>query len=205
MDAVTPDHTETGWPSGVQKAQQSREQDPLPLAGSRLAHHHPRPGANKGDAVSDFYDDDNDNESNLVKDLRKQLKDANKRASDLESKVGEFSSRDRARSLAEVLTSKGVNAKVAALIPSDVDGEEAVSKWLDEYGDVFGVKPAPPALEDDDVAQMRGVQDLTSTGGATTPGREAAAEAYLNEANTPEEWRERAKAVQAGQFLDPNA
>ena len=74
----------------------------------------------------------------------------------------------------DVLTAKGINPKVAAFVPQDLDAsEEAVTNWLNEYGDVFGVKSDEesesksasnnPALQ----AQAR-INDVVSTG--TPPG-----------------------------------
>jgi len=73
-----------------------------------------------------------------------------------------------------VLTAKGINPKVAAFIPQDLEAsEEAVNNWLNEYGDVFGVNQDAnqgesqasnnPALQ----AQKR-INDVVSTG--TPPG-----------------------------------
>ena len=73
-----------------------------------------------------------------------------------------------------MLTSKGINPKVAAFIPQDLEAsEEAVNNWLSEYGDVFGVNQDAkegesqasnnPALQ----AQKR-INDVVSTG--TPPG-----------------------------------
>lgn len=151
--------------------------------------------------MSDLYDDD---DSNLVKDLRKQLEAAKKAQATAEATAAELKGAVRQRTLAEVLTSKGVNAKVAALIPTDVEGDEAVGKWLDDYADVFGITVAAPAAVDGE-DDMRSVQSATSTGNAAIPGREAAEEQSLNEAKTTEEWMARAKAISAGQLIDPNA
>lgn len=94
---------------------------------------------------------DNDNDSDLVRDLRKQLRDKTKAEKELVTRVQEYEKKSRTTSIADVLKSKGVNPKVAAFIPTDVDAtEEAVSSWLTEYGDVFGVQPqaeTPPSGE----------------------------------------------------------
>jgi hypothetical protein len=40
----------------------------------------------------------------------------------------------------DALASRGVNSKIASFIPQDIDPtEESVSKWLEDYADVFGV------------------------------------------------------------------
>jgi len=106
------------------------------------------------------YDDnyeDQDNDSQLVKDLRKQLRDKAKALNELQTKVENFETQSRASSIADVLKAKGLPEKVARLLPKDVEAtEEGVGKWLEEYGDVFGVAPAEQAAQ----AQ----QEVASTG-----------------------------------------
>ena len=122
----------------------------------------------------DDTDDDLDFEDgpqDVVKQLRKVNRTLEKRLKELESEASNFKSQTRQRTVKDVLTSKGINPKVAALIPQDIEPtEEAVSGWLDEYGDVFGVKTEEkeatltstnPALQ----AQKR-INDVVSTGEA---------------------------------------
>lgn len=87
------------------------------------------------------YDEDEfeQNGSDLVKDLRKQLRDKSRELDDLSKELGQFREQARKASVSDVLSKRGINPKVAAFIPADVEAtEDAVSKWLDEYGDVFG-------------------------------------------------------------------
>jgi hypothetical protein len=49
-------------------------------------------------------------------------------------------SQTRQRTVKDVLQAKGINPKIAAFIPQDIDtSEDAINGWLSEYGDVFGV------------------------------------------------------------------
>ena len=97
---------------------------------------------------NDYEDDDfdiEDNSSNanndLVKQLRKQLKQKEKELADYNSKLGELSKSQRERAIKDVLEARGVNKKIASFIPSDLDPtEESLSKWLDDNGDVFGIQ-----------------------------------------------------------------
>ena len=53
---------------------------------------------------------------------------------------GERGKEKRERTISEVLTARGVNPKISAFIPQDIDlTEDSLSSWLTEYGDVFGV------------------------------------------------------------------
>ena len=92
----------------------------------------------------DYEDEDDDftQESNndLVKQLRKANKQKEKELAELKSQFENLSKAQRERAIKDVLEARGVNKKIASFIPSDIDPtEESLSKWLNEYGDVFGV------------------------------------------------------------------
>ena len=124
------------------------------------------------------YDDDDLDEDfepqDVVKQLRRVNKTLEKRLKELEVEATTLKNQTRQRTVKDVLTAKGINPKVAAFIPQDLDAsEEAVNNWLNEYGDVFGVNQDAtegesqasnnPALQ----AQKR-INDVVSTG--TPPG-----------------------------------
>ena len=125
------------------------------------------------------YDEDDDFDfedqpQDVVKQLRKVNRTLEKRLKELEQEATSLKTQTRQRTVKDVLTAKGINPKVAAFVPQDLDAsEEAVTNWLNEYGDVFGVKSDEesesksasnnPALQ----AQAR-INDVVSTG--TPPG-----------------------------------
>jgi hypothetical protein len=125
------------------------------------------------------YDEDDDFDfedgpQDVVKQLRKVNRTLEKRLKELEQEATSLKTQTRQRTVKDVLTAKGINPKVAAFVPADLDAsEEAVTNWLNEYGDVFGVKsdeeseskstPNNQALQ----AQQR-INDVVSTG--TPPG-----------------------------------
>jgi predicted RNase H-like nuclease (RuvC/YqgF family) len=123
------------------------------------------------DEDDDFLDEDQPQD--VVKQLRKVNRTLEKRLKDLEVEATTLKNQTRQRTVKDVLTAKGINPKVAAFIPQDIDiTEEAVSTWLSEYGDVFGVQQEStqgesqaqnPALQ----AQRR-INEVVSTG--TPPG-----------------------------------
>ena len=92
----------------------------------------------------DYEDDDFDTDSSgndLVKQLRKQLKAKEKELSEKDSALNNLSKTQRERAIKDALASRGVNSKIAAFIPQDIDPtEESVSKWLEDYADVFGIE-----------------------------------------------------------------
>lgn len=123
---------------------------------------------------------DNENEddagdgSQLVKDLRKQLNAAQK-------ELKQFRTEKRSTTVSDVLSKRGINPKVAALIPADVEPtQEAVTAWLDEFGDVFGVaqgekapdgkapaqttEEAPSGVDADVASQWQQIQDSEHAG-----------------------------------------
>ena len=126
-----------------------------------------------------YWADDEDDEdttptefvsdSDLVKRLRKQLKAEQRKNKELETSYGELTKAQKERILKDVLTSKGVNQKIAQFIPNDIEAsEDAINAWLDANGEVFGYTPAPkPAVNQDDIAAMQKMDSVLT--GAETP------------------------------------
>lgn len=75
-----------------------------------------------------------EDEATLLKDLRRQIRNLQKENTQLETELSGFKQETRQQSVAEVLSKYGVNNKMAKLIPSDVEGEEAITAFLQEAG-----------------------------------------------------------------------
>lgn len=91
----------------------------------------------------DYEDDDFDTDTgnDLVKQLRKATKQKDKELADLKAQYENLAKANRERAIKDALASRGVSGKIAAFIPQDIDPtEESVSKWLEDYADVFGVQ-----------------------------------------------------------------
>ena len=93
----------------------------------------------------DYEDDDDfttdDTSNDLVKQLRKASKQKDKELQELRSQFDSLSKGQRDRSIKDALASRGINPKIASFIPQDIDPtEESVSKWLEDYADVFGIE-----------------------------------------------------------------
>jgi len=92
----------------------------------------------------DYEDDDDfteDSSNDLVKQLRKASKQKDKELQELRSQFESLSKGQRERAIKDALAARGVNGKIAAFIPQDIDPtEESVSKWLEDYADVFGIE-----------------------------------------------------------------
>jgi hypothetical protein len=112
-----------------------------------------------------------DSDTDLVKKLRKALKTEQKRNKELESSLGELSKSQRERVLKDVFASRGVNPKVAAFVPNDLDAsEEAISQWIENNADVFGVQVQPKKeVDSKDVANLRQMDNVTT--GALSPDK----------------------------------
>jgi hypothetical protein len=110
-----------------------------------------------------------ESDTDLVKKLRKALKAEQRKNKELETSYGELTKSQKERILKDVLTSKGVNQKIAQFIPSDIEAsEDAISAWLDNNGDVFGYTPTEkPAVNQDDINSLRKM-DAVLTGAETS-------------------------------------
>lgn len=100
-------------------------------------------------------DDDLDFEDaagNAMQQLRKANKAKEKELSELRSELAKMRNEQRERTIKEVFASRGVNSKIAAFVPKDIEVDEtSLSTWLDEYGDVFGInqeKTEQPTVPD---------------------------------------------------------
>jgi DNA uptake protein ComE-like DNA-binding protein len=116
----------------------------------------------------DYEDEDDDStqdlgqNNDLVKQLRKANKQKEKELSELKAQFDGVSKAQRERAIKDVLEARGINKKVASFIPSDIDPtEESLSKWLTEYGDVFGIT-AEPAQDIVNPAQAAAYKKMNS-------------------------------------------
>lgn len=110
----------------------------------------------------DGYDDDDDFDSDPQEGgkgkknpLREHLRKLEKENKDLKEANQKFNQQLRQNSIETVLTSKGLNPKVAKLVPEAVEPTaEAVGKWLEDYSDVF-----TPSSEDGEGSSGEGGQE----------------------------------------------
>jgi hypothetical protein len=112
-----------------------------------------------------------DSDTDLVRKLRKDLKQAQKRNKELEGSLGELSKTQRERIIKDAFASKGVNPKIASFVPQDIDAsEEAVTAWLENYADVFGIKTEEKqqSVSQEDITSMQRMNNALT--GAEAPG-----------------------------------
>jgi hypothetical protein len=85
----------------------------------------------------DLPDDFDDYDDGAITQVRRAHKAAVKRLKELESELQGYRTESRKRTVADVLTTRGYNPKIADLIPGDITSEAEVVSWLDEKADVF--------------------------------------------------------------------
>lgn len=131
--------------------------------------------------MSEFPDEfeDQPEDTQLVRDLRKQLREASKTIKEQNAELSTFRTKDRQSTVADILRSKGVNPKAAALIPSSVEAAEAaITEWLDEYGEVLNIAPAG---DGEGEGQGGGEQGATGASGVNPDTVEALRKAQATE------------------------
>jgi hypothetical protein len=118
----------------------------------------------------EYEDDDddittNDSSNDLVKQLRKASKQKDKELQELRAQFENLSKGQRERAIKDVLATRGVNSKIASFIPQDIDPtEESLSKWLDDYADVFGFESSQTqATPNVDPAQAAAYKRMTNS------------------------------------------
>ena len=122
--------------------------------------------------MSEYEWDDDDidtNDSNAMKELRKAYKKLQAEKKEIAEQLESMQSSLRERSVKDVIASKGLPEKVAALIPKDATTSEEVEAWIAEYGDVFGVQveadePEQPKQVDPELAALNRISETQSGG-----------------------------------------
>lgn len=84
------------------------------------------------------FEDENDG-SDLVKKLRKQVTELSKALKERDEQLNEFFAVTREQEIVQALQEIGVNPKIAAFVPDDIEDMDQLTDWLGEYGEVFGV------------------------------------------------------------------
>ena len=114
--------------------------------------------------MSEFEWDDDDldtNDGNAMKELRKAYKKLQAEKKELAEQLDSMQSSIRERSVKDVIASKGLPEKVAALIPKDATTSEEVENWLSEYGEIFGIQETSEATSEPTTALSPEMQSLS--------------------------------------------
>ena len=103
--------------------------------------------------MSDEFDAFEDEDSDLPKKLRAKIKELTKERDELASKFEAFEAEKRSQNLQQTLQARGLNPKIAAFVPKDIENE-GLDAWLEEYGDVFGGQPQTTGQADPRSAEI---------------------------------------------------
>jgi hypothetical protein len=137
----------------------------------------------------EYDDEDDDTTTDVVGQLRKVNRALEKRAKELEQELSGLKTQTRQRTVKDVLQAKGLNPKIAAFIPQDIDSsEEAITTWVNEYGDVFGIQTPSeekPAAKSPEVMAQARINNIAATG--TAPDVDEDAFAKIAAAKTRED------------------
>jgi hypothetical protein len=76
----------------------------------------------------------------VLKKVRRAERAKDKQLKEALAELEQLRRFQRDANVSKVLSEKGINPKIAAFIPTDIEPTEiAVGSWLEQYGDVFGV------------------------------------------------------------------
>ena len=145
---------------------------------------------------NEWYDDDDDfseeeDQTGGLQNLRKADRAKSKRIKELETELESLRNFQRQSVVSSVLNERGVNPKIATFIPSDVANDsESIGKWLDEYGEVFGVQPQvqQSMVDQENLSTLRQIDAVT--GSALSPDDVNDIFSRLNNAQSAEELME---------------
>jgi len=147
----------------------------------------------------DWYDEEDfDNVSNngrlseddTLQKVRRAERAKDKRVKELEAELDSLRGFQRETLVSKVLSEKGINPKVAKFIPSSLEvSSEAISAWLDENGEIFGIIQNEPqqqmGIDPQDLAALRQIDQVTS--GAISPDHVNDAFSMISNAQSQEE------------------
>lgn len=94
------------------------------------------------------FDTDGGDGTDLVKQLRKQVKELSSALRERDDQLEYFETVSREQDIAEILTEYGVNPRIANFVPDDIEDEDQLVSWLDQNAEVFGIE----VVEDDGIS-----------------------------------------------------
>jgi hypothetical protein len=125
-------------------------------------------------------------DSDLLKQLRKELKAKTKALSEYETKMVSLESERRQNVIKSVLESKGVSPKIAKFIPNDVEpSAEVIESWIEENADVFGLTAVRQDQVQPDLATLRQIDAVAAS--AQSPAMMDDLMLRINDAQSMEE------------------
>ena len=109
----------------------------------------------------DFEDEDLGSGTDLVKKLRKEIDRLSKQLKERDDILEEITAYNHESSVGEILEGFGLNPKIAAFIPENVEADEdAIAEWLNEYGEAFGIEAVEEGEESPDAQAYEQMSDF---------------------------------------------
>lgn len=126
----------------------------------------------------------------VVKKLRRAERAKDKQLKEALAELENLRKFQRESVVSKVLSEKGVNPKVAAFIPQDIEPTaDGVSSWLEQYGEIFGATvqetKSESMVSQNDLTALQQIE--TATSGALTPEGAFNLESAINNATSQEE------------------
>ena len=141
------------------------------------------------------YDEESMSGSDLIKHLRKQIKDLSSTLDERDDQLDELYAEVRFNDLAAALDESGVSPALAQYVPDEVEDMDDLYDWLDDNAEIFGIE----AVDDEDLdyeeeqslidpAVVRAAEDMARlTDGGIDPTVGTSVEDLINSAQSPEE------------------
>lgn len=134
-----------------------------------------------------IYDEDRE-DSDLVKRLRKEIEDRDKALKQRDQELGDLRRKDSQRTVADTFSARGVNPRYARFALADLDEvtDESVAGWIEANADLIGVQ-APPPVESAVDSQAASYQRMAAVEQYAQPGIPGDARARIESAQTEAE------------------
>lgn len=126
-----------------------------------------------GEYDDDDLDVENNDDSNLVKDLRKQLRAAKKASEEKDARLAELESRERKASVADVLKSRGARPEIVKFYTGEDTSADAVNAWLTDNAELFGIDTSDDGIDDETADAVEKVERTSSKAKPQTGGLQA--------------------------------
>lgn len=107
-----------------------------------------------------------DEDTPLVKKLRKQIDSLTKQMAEKDDFIHEMKSGSRKKNIESILEGYGLTSRIAKYIPDDVDADEdSIAEWLYENGEDFGIVPVDENESSDEDLRSAEIMEAVENGG----------------------------------------
>lgn len=126
--------------------------------------------------VDDLGDDSTDGAgaTSAPKALRDQNSQLARENAELKERLAKLEVKERTSTIADVLREKQANARLAKYIARDLEGQDvtadAVDKWLQEEGELFGYTPPSDDQQDADTDAQQRISAATTNAAPPATG-----------------------------------